>query len=136
VRIRALDGRAAPARLRLLRAVTILLALTLAALLIVADLDLALNDMDAQAANILLSSGNAGKGRLRTPYEKAVGFCGDARRGIGHDLRTPAAQDDRTDEKTVESLTDDFAVTGINRHHFDASVRAGRSGLATELPLG
>jgi hypothetical protein len=26
-------------------------------------------------------------------------------------------------------------VTGINRHHFDASVPAGRSGLTTELPL-
>ncbi|MGW6158621.1 hypothetical protein ACWFRM_36735, partial [Streptomyces sp. NPDC055144] len=76
-----------------------------------AALDLALNDMDAQAANILLSSGNAGKGRLDTPYEKAVGFYGESRRDIGHDLRTlaVAAQGDRTDEHTVESLTDDFA---------------------------
>jgi hypothetical protein len=76
-----------------------------------ADLSLALNDMDAQAANILLSGGDAGKGRLRTPYEKAVGFYGDARREVGHDLRTlaVAAQGDRADEKTVESLTDDFA---------------------------
>jgi hypothetical protein len=56
----------------------------------------------------LLSSGNAGEGRLATPYEKAVGFYGDARRAIGHDLRTlaVAAQGDRTDEHTVESLTD------------------------------
>ena len=63
-----------------------------------ADLDLALNDMDAQAANLLLSSGNAGKGRLATPYEKAVGFYGDARRAIGHDLRTAvvAVETDRT----------------------------------------
>ncbi|MFG2124991.1 hypothetical protein [Streptomyces sp. NPDC048710] len=123
-----------PARLRLLRAATLLLTVAVAALLTVAglaangtwdgvaerdaprttsaaDLNLALNDMDAQAANVLLSSGDAGKGRLRTPYEKAVGFYGDARREIGHDLRTlaVAAQGDRSDEKTVESLTDDFA---------------------------
>ncbi|MFI1369079.1 hypothetical protein [Streptomyces griseochromogenes] len=123
-----------PARLRLLRAATVLLATALAVLLTVAglaahgtwdsvaerdaprttsaaDLDLALNDMDAQVANILLSSGDAGKGRLRTPYTKAVGFYGDARREIGHDLRTlaVAAQGDRSDEKTVEHLTDDFA---------------------------
>ncbi|MEU1409111.1 hypothetical protein ABZ471_43900 [Streptomyces sp. NPDC005728] len=123
-----------PARLRLLRAATLLLATAVAVLLAVAgltangtwdsvagraaprttsaaDLNLALNDMDAQAANILLSSGDAGKGRLRTPYDKAVGFYGDARREIGHDLRTlaVAAQGDRSDEKTVENLTDDFA---------------------------
>jgi hypothetical protein len=123
-----------PGRLRLLRVATVSLAGALALLLALAglaaistwdsvagsdaprttsaaDLDLALNDMDAQAANILLSSGNAGKGRLATPYEKAVGFYGDARRAIGHDLRTlaVAAQGDRTDEHTVESLTDDFA---------------------------
>ncbi|MFE2065217.1 hypothetical protein ACFXDH_22945 [Streptomyces sp. NPDC059467] len=123
-----------PARLRLLRAATVLLAGALAVLLTVAalaatgtwnsvagedaprttsaaDLNLALNDMDAQAANILLASGDAGKGRLATPYEKAVGFYGDARREIGHDLGTlaAAAQGDRSDEKTVENLTDDFA---------------------------
>ncbi|MGW4977863.1 hypothetical protein [Streptomyces mirabilis] len=124
-----------PARLRLLRVATVSLAAALALLLALAglaatstwdtvagrdaprttsaaDLDLALNDMDAQAANILLSSGNAGKGRLVTPYEKAVGFYGDARRAIGHDLRTlaVAAQGDHSDEQTVESLTDDFAA--------------------------
>ncbi|MGW1892209.1 hypothetical protein ACWCP6_18400 [Streptomyces sp. NPDC002004] len=123
-----------PARLRLLRAATVLLAAALAALLLVAGLaalgtwnsvaqrdaprttsaaalNLALNDMDAQAANVLLSSGDAGKGRLQTPYTKAVGFYGDARREIGHDLRAlaVAAQGSRADEKTVESLTDDFA---------------------------
>ncbi|MGW2857487.1 hypothetical protein ACWDAZ_38430, partial [Streptomyces sp. NPDC001215] len=123
-----------PARLRLLRAVTVLLAAALAVLLTgagfavlgawssvadrdaprttsAADLDLALNDMDAQAANILLSNGDAGKGRLQTPYTKAVGHYGDARREIGHDLRTlaVAAQGSRADERTVESLTDDFA---------------------------
>ncbi|WP_405775346.1 hypothetical protein [Streptomyces sp. NBC_01538] len=123
-----------PARLRLLRAATVLLAAALALLLTLAgvaamstwssvadrdaprttsaaDLDLALNDMDAQAANILLADGDAGRGRLRTPYEKAVAFYGDARREIGHDLRTlaVAAQGDRRDETTVESLTDGFA---------------------------
>lgn len=123
-----------PARLRLLRAATVLLATALAVLLTLAglaaagtwntvagrdaprttsaaDLELALNDMDAQAANLLLSNGDAGKGRLRTPYRKAVGFYGDARKEIGHDLRTlaVAAQGDRADERTVESLTDSFA---------------------------
>ncbi|MEU8695764.1 hypothetical protein [Streptomyces sp. NPDC048665] len=123
-----------PARLRLLRAATVLLATALAGLLLVAglaalgtwnsvadrdaprttsaaDLKLALNDMDAQAANILLSNGDAGKGRLQTPYTKAVGFYGNSRREIGHDLRTlaVAAQGSGADEKTVESLTDDFA---------------------------
>ncbi|WP_369390894.1 hypothetical protein AB5J72_27010 [Streptomyces sp. CG1] len=123
-----------PARLRLLRAATLVLAAAVAVLLLVAglalngtwdrvsgrdaprttsaaDLDLALNDMDAQAANILLSNGDAGKGRLQTPYTKAVGFYGDARRAIGHDLRTlaVAAQGSPADEKTVESLTDGFA---------------------------
>jgi hypothetical protein len=123
-----------PARLRLLRAATVLLATALAGLLLAAglaadgtwdsvagrdaprttsaaDLNLALNDMDAQAANLLLSNGDGGKGRLRTPYDRPVGLCGEARREIGHDLRTlaVAAQGDRTDEKTVESLTDGFA---------------------------
>ncbi|WP_215450449.1 hypothetical protein [Streptomyces sp. ATCC 21386] len=96
-----------PARLRLLRAATASLALALALLLLFAglaasgtwdriagqdaprttsatDLDLALNDMDAQAANILLSNGNAGERRLTTPYGKAVGVYADARRSIGH----------------------------------------------------
>ncbi|MFI6352252.1 hypothetical protein ACIBJF_06195 [Streptomyces sp. NPDC050743] len=123
-----------PARLRLLRAATLLLAAAMTVLLLAAglavngtwnsvagrdaprttsaaDLNLALNDMDAQAANILLSNGNTGKGRLDTPYDKAVGFYGSARREIGHDLRTlaVAAQGDRSDEMTVENLTDDFA---------------------------
>ncbi|MCW7947058.1 hypothetical protein AAW14_35160 [Streptomyces hygroscopicus] len=123
-----------PARLRCLRAVTVSLVLALALLLLLAglaatdtwdavadrdaprttsaaDLNLALNNMDAQAANMLLSSGNAGQGRLQTPYEKAAGFYGDARREIGHDLRTlaVAAEGDQSDERTVESLTGDFA---------------------------
>ncbi|TQJ52899.1 hypothetical protein FBY34_0610 [Streptomyces sp. SLBN-115] len=124
-----------PARLRFLRVATVSLAAALAALLLLAglaavgtwdavagrdaprttsaaDLNLALNDMDAQAANLLLSNGDGGEGRLKTPYEKAVGIYGDARREISHDLRTlaVAAQGDRADERTVESLTDDFAA--------------------------
>ncbi|MCX5336755.1 hypothetical protein [Streptomyces sp. NBC_00140] len=144
-----------PARLRLLRAATVLLTGTLAALLLMAglttldtwnsvaghaaprttsaaDLDLALNDMDAQAANILLSNGDAGQGRLRTPYAKAVGFYGDARREIGHDLRTlaVAAQGSRADEKTVEALTDGFAEYQelIGRALENAGHRGGKAG--------
>ncbi|MFE7274508.1 hypothetical protein [Streptomyces sp. NPDC057623] len=72
-----------PARLRLLRAATVLLTVALGTLLLVAGLttlgtwnnvaghaaprttgaahlDLALHDMDAQAANLLLSNGDAG----------------------------------------------------------------------------
>lgn len=123
-----------PARLRLLRGAVLSIAAVLALLLAsaglaatstwdavagrdaprttsAADLDLALNDMDAQAANMLLAGGNAGKGRQVTPYEKAAGFYRDARRAIGHDLRAlaVAAQGDPADEHTVESLTDDFA---------------------------
>ena len=126
-----------PARLRLLRAATVLLAVALGALLLVAGLaadgawndvagrdaprttsaaglDLALNDVDAQAANILLSGGNGGngeQGELAAPHAKAVAMYGGARREIGHDLRTlaAAAQGNRADERTVESITDDFA---------------------------
>ncbi|MEW1779530.1 hypothetical protein [Streptomyces sp. NPDC086777] len=148
-----------PARLRLLRAATALLAGTLAVLLLVAgltalgtwssvaghdaprttsaaDLDLALNDMDAQAANILLSNGDAGQGRLRTPYEKAVGYYGDARREIGHDLSilAVAAQGSRADEKTVESLTDGFAEYQelIGRALESDGHQGGRSGALTD----
>lgn len=48
---------------------------------------------------------------MTTPYEKAVGFYRDGRRDIGHLLRTlaVAAEGDRGDEHTIESLTDDFA---------------------------
>ncbi|MCD9872902.1 hypothetical protein [Streptomyces guryensis] len=46
--------------------------------------------MDAQAANVLLANGDAGQGRRQTPYQKAVGFYGDAWREIGPDLRTLA----------------------------------------------
>ncbi|MFF1592988.1 hypothetical protein ACFVY0_33430 [Streptomyces sp. NPDC058286] len=65
-----------------------------------AELSLALNDMDAQVANILLGSGDAGAGRLDTPYSKATGFYSEARSSISRTLRAlsvaaegaPAAQ--------------------------------------------
>ncbi len=123
-----------PARLRLLRAAVLLLCGALGLLLVLAglaasstwnaiadrdaprttsaaDLNLALNDMDAQAANLLLSSGDAGRGRLQVPYEKAAGYYDDARRAVSRDLRTlaVAAQGDRRAERTVEMLTDAFA---------------------------
>ncbi|MFI6875700.1 hypothetical protein ACIBL6_19910 [Streptomyces sp. NPDC050400] len=76
-----------------------------------AGLDLALNDMDAQVANILLASGDAGAGRLDVPYRKAVGYYADARRTIAGELRTlaVAADGDRSAERTVDSLTDSYA---------------------------
>ncbi|MFG2628586.1 hypothetical protein [Streptomyces sp. NPDC048473] len=38
--------------------------------------------MDAQVANALLSSGNAGEGRMSVPYDKAIGFYDDARHTV------------------------------------------------------
>ncbi|MEU2231309.1 hypothetical protein [Streptomyces vietnamensis] len=76
-----------------------------------AGLNLALNDMDAQAANILLSSGEAGRGRMGVPYAKATEFYGQARHTISGELRTlaVAAEGDTKDERAVETLTEDFA---------------------------
>jgi hypothetical protein len=77
------------------------------------QLDLALNDMDAQAANILLSSGDpgSGKGRLEESYAKANGFYKDAQQTISRSLRTlgAASEGDSATEATVVTLTDDFA---------------------------
>ncbi|KOU51976.1 hypothetical protein [Streptomyces sp. WM6378] len=77
------------------------------------QLNLALNDMDAQAANILLSSGDSGtgKGRLDESYSKANGFYGDAQQTISRSLRTlgAASEGDTVTEDTVVALTDDFA---------------------------
>ncbi|MEV3858562.1 hypothetical protein AB0J38_30140 [Streptomyces sp. NPDC050095] len=123
-----------PARLRLLRAAVLAVAAALVVLLAVAgftahgtwagiagrdaprttsaaDLDLALDDMDAQVANILLASGDAGAGRLQTPYAKAVGFYGDSRTSISRALRTlaVAAEGDPAAQHTVESLIADYA---------------------------
>lgn len=105
-----------PGRLRLARAACVLLAAGLLILLAVAatgmtttwdetvqrdaprtisatQLSLALNDMDAQTANILLSSGDSGtgKGRLEESYAKATGFYREAQDTISRSLRTLAA---------------------------------------------
>ncbi|MFG2393505.1 hypothetical protein ACGFYF_32045 [Streptomyces lavendulae] len=125
-----------PGRLRFARAACALLATGLLVLLAVAatgaastwdetarrdaprtlaatQLNLALNDMDAQTANILLSSGDAGtgKGRLGESYAKAGGFYRDAQETISRSLRTLAAasEGDPATEATVVTLTDDFA---------------------------
>ncbi|GHA21090.1 hypothetical protein [Streptomyces olivaceoviridis] len=71
--------------------------------------------MDAQAANMALSSGDAGKGRLPAPYEKAADFYGGASRdrsglrALAVAAHAVAPKGDRSDEKTVENLTDGFA---------------------------
>ncbi|MFD4139957.1 MULTISPECIES: hypothetical protein [unclassified Streptomyces] len=123
-----------PARLRTLRGITLLITAACAVLLLLAaqgawgtwetvagrqapqtvsaaGLNLALNDMDAQAANMLLAGGDAGKGRMAVPYEKATALYDDARRTISRELRTlaVAADGDARAERTVETLTDDFA---------------------------
>ncbi|WP_328793049.1 MULTISPECIES: hypothetical protein [unclassified Streptomyces] len=125
-----------PGRLRLARTACVLLATGLLILLAVSAtgattawdetaqrdaprtisatrLNLALNDMDAQTANILLSSGDSGtgKGRLEESYTKASGFYGDAQETISRSLRTLAAasEGDPATEATVVRLTDDFA---------------------------
>ncbi|MCX4803301.1 hypothetical protein OG594_16860 [Streptomyces sp. NBC_01214] len=125
-----------PGRLRLARAACVLLATGLLILLAVAatgaaatwnqtaqrdvprtlsatQLNLALNDMDAQAANILLSSGDSGSGksRLEESYTKANGFYKDAQQTISRSLRTLAAasEGDPATESVVVGLTDDFA---------------------------
>ncbi|MER5783257.1 hypothetical protein ABT104_16270 [Streptomyces mobaraensis] len=76
-----------------------------------ADLNLALDDMDAQAANILLSSGKGGRGKADVPYEKAVRLFGEARRDAGRELRalSVAVEGDADAERTVSSLIEDFA---------------------------
>ncbi|MGW4159105.1 hypothetical protein [Streptomyces sp. NPDC004788] len=124
-----------PARLKLARAAVLLVLALLGALLLrsglaagrawdtaehshaptitsAAGLDLALDDMDAQAVNILLSSGDAGKGRLDESYVKATGFYDDARRTVSHELRVlaVAAEGDPAAEKTVDQLTENFAI--------------------------
>ncbi|MFD9909549.1 hypothetical protein [Streptomyces sp. NPDC059063] len=122
-----------PARLKLLRAAVLLLLAALTALLgtaglaalgawdstagrdaprtiSAARLNLALNDMDAQVANLLLANGDAGAGRLRVPYDKAVEGYDASRHTISTALRTlsVAAQHDRAAARTVETLTEDF----------------------------
>ncbi|MET9883136.1 hypothetical protein ABZZ20_08200 [Streptomyces sp. NPDC006430] len=125
-----------PGRLRLARALCVLLVAGLLILLAVAatgaattwdetalrnaprtvsatQLNLALNDMDAQTANMALSSGDSGtgKGRLDESYTKAGGFYRDAQETISRSLRTLAAASEGAPatEATVVRLTDDFA---------------------------
>ncbi|GEB55539.1 hypothetical protein [Streptomyces gardneri] len=123
-----------PARLRLLRTAILLLTAACAGLMITAGLtasdtwdavtghhaprtvsaaglNLALNDMDAQAVNSLLANGDAGKGRMTVPYDKAVQLYDEAREAVSRDLRTlgVAAEGDIEAERTVERLTADFA---------------------------
>ncbi|MFJ8389970.1 hypothetical protein ACIQ9Q_36690 [Streptomyces sp. NPDC094438] len=77
------------------------------------QLNLALNDMDAQVANILLSSGDSGtgNGRLDTPLSHAKTNYGSAQDTISRSLRTLAAasEGDKATERTVVTLTDEFA---------------------------
>ncbi|KOU35383.1 hypothetical protein [Streptomyces sp. WM6378] len=77
------------------------------------QLNLALNDMDAQTANILLSSGDSGtgKGRLDESYTNATRLYQEAQETISGSLRTlgAAAEGDKGTENTVVALTDDFA---------------------------
>ncbi|MFI6048528.1 hypothetical protein ACIBCO_00395 [Streptomyces violascens] len=125
-----------PGRLRLARTVCLLLGAALLTLLVVTatglsttwdaiqhrdaprtvaatQLNLALNDMDAQAANILVSSGDSGtgKGRLEESYANANRLYKDAQETISSSLRTlgAAAEGDKATEDTVVALTDDFA---------------------------
>jgi hypothetical protein len=131
-----LERVVAPGRLLLGRAVCLLLVAGLLVLLGVASLgmtgawdetvrrsaprtvaatqlNLALNDMDAQAVNILLSSGESGtgKGRLHASYAKATGYYKEAQETISRSLRTlsAAAEGDKAAEDTVVTITDDFA---------------------------
>ncbi|MFI6469646.1 hypothetical protein ACIBL5_05180 [Streptomyces sp. NPDC050516] len=77
------------------------------------QLNLALNDMDAQTANILLSSGDSGtgKGRLDESYTNANRIYKEAQGTISSSLRTlgAASEGDQATERTVVALTDDFA---------------------------
>ncbi|MCX5388842.1 hypothetical protein [Streptomyces sp. NBC_00094] len=76
-----------------------------------AGLNLALNDMDAQAVDSLLANGDAGKGRMTVPYDEAIQLYDEAREAVSRDLRTlgVAADGDAGAERTVERLTGDFA---------------------------
>jgi hypothetical protein len=124
----------APGRLRLLRAAAALLATALVALLAVAglgasgawdridhraaprvtgadDLYFALNDMDAQAANMLLSSGGPQLAAMPAQHAAAQRLYLAARHTISTDLLTlaAAAQGDGPAERIVIGFDDDFS---------------------------
>ncbi len=123
-----------PGRLRLLRAATVALAAALTVLLAVAglgansawdeirhrdaprvtgadDLYFALNDMDAQAANLLLSSGGPHLAAMPAQHAAASRIYADSRHEISTDLLTlgAAAQGDPRTRATVVGFDDDFA---------------------------
>jgi len=123
-----------PSRLRLLLTATVALTGALIVLLAVAglgansawdgighrdaprvtgadDLYFALNDMDAQAANLLLSSGGPHLAALPAQHAAAQKIYDGARHDISTDLLTlgAAAQDDPRTRATVIGFDDDFA---------------------------
>ncbi|MFI0723508.1 hypothetical protein [Streptomyces sp. NPDC021224] len=75
------------------------------------DLYFALNDMDAQAANLLLSSGGRGLTPMPAQHSTALKLYGSARHAVGVDLQTlaAAAQGDPKATATVVGFDDDFA---------------------------
>ena len=123
-----------PGRLRLLRAMTVALATALVVLLAVAGfgasgvwneidhraaprvtgadgLYFALNDMDAQAANLLLSSGGRGLAAMPAQHAAAQRIYLAATHTVSSDLLTlgAAAQGDPREQATVIGFNDDFA---------------------------
>ncbi|WP_069465791.1 hypothetical protein [Actinacidiphila rubida] len=123
-----------PARLRLLRGVVIALAAAVAALLLAIGLTasgawdgighraaprvtgadglyFALNDMDAQAANLLLSSGGRGLAPMAPQHTAAQTEYGTARHQVSQDLLTlaAAAQGDARASQTIVGFDDGFA---------------------------
>lgn len=136
-RVSALKGRlhaSTPVRLRLLRATVVALSVAVAGVLVLVglaasrawdgidhraaprvtgadDLYFALNDMDAQAANLLLSSGGRGLTPMPPQHAAAQRLYEAARHNISTDLLTlaSAAQGDRKATATVIGFDDDFA---------------------------
>lgn len=123
-----------PGELRLLRAGAIALTAAVAVLLLVAgltasgawdrvdhsaaprvtgadDLYFALNDMDAQAANLLLSSGGRGLAPMPAQHSAAQRLYAGARHSVSVDLQTlaAAAQGDQKATTTVVGFEDGFA---------------------------
>ena len=123
-----------PVQLRLLRASVIVLSVAVGVLLLLVaqaasgawdridhrsaprvtgadDLYFALNDMDAQAANLLLSSGGRGLTPMPPQHAAAQRLYTAARHTISTDLQTlaAAAQGDRKATATVIGFDDDFA---------------------------
>lgn len=134
VAVRGRSRSTAPGRLRLLRTATAVLATAVAALFLVSglgasgawdridhravprvtgadDLYFALNDMDAQAANLLLSAGGPQLAAMPAQHTAAQRMYTAARHTISTDLLTlgAAAQGDPQAEATVIGFNDDFS---------------------------